>query len=88
MCYGLLESILDYKFLSEIGTNIGEFSSYEELFSEVRLGYKKYGIIFVSGIERNKYYYGVHEISRREAMKRIKLTLGLEISLERYFEET
>lgn len=86
MCYGLLESILDYKFLSEIGTKLGEFGSYEELFSEVRRGYKKYGIIFVSGIERNKYYYGVHEISRREAMKRIKLTVGLEISLERYLE--
>ena len=84
---GVLESILDYKFLMEICESVGEYRNYEELLEEVRRGYRKHGIIFVNRIEGNKYYNGIQEISRLEAIIGIMIKKGVHVSIERYLEE-
>lgn len=82
----IIDSILDYKFLSEIDNEVGEYSNYEELLEEVRKGYRRYGIIFVSSVDSNKYYSGVREISRREAITDIIIKNRCNVSLDRYLD--
>lgn len=86
MSYGVLESILDYKFLLETGLELSEYKNLEEMKSEVRKGYRKYGITCVNSSDGNKYYDGVNEISRREAIERVILRLGFRMQLKRYIE--
>ena len=82
----IIDSILDYKFLSEICNAVGEYSNYEELLEKVRKGYRLYGIIFVSNVDSNKYYNGVREISRREAIIDIIIKNRCNVSIDRYLD--
>ena len=82
----IIDSILNYKFLSEIGNELGEYNNYEELLEEVRKGYRRYGIIFVSNVDSNKYYNGVREISRREVIIDIIIRNDLTVSIDRYLD--
>ena len=82
----IIDSILDYKFLSEIGNEVGEYSNYDELLEEVRKGYRRYGIIFISSVDSNKYYIGVREISRREAIIYIIIKNRCNVSIDRYLD--
>ena len=86
MSFGTLEIILDYKFLIESGLELSEYKNFEEMKSEVRKGYRKYGITCVNNSDGNKYYDGVVEISRREVIERLIIRLGLKMQLKRYIE--
>lgn len=82
---GVIESVLDYKFLMEIGLEYGVFDNFIDMKAKIRRRFKEKGINVVSDDKMgNKYYDGVREISRYTALKLIALKLGRKISLNRY----
>ena len=82
---GVVESDLDYKFLMEIGLEYGTYDSFTDMKAKIRHRFKENGINVISNDAMgNKYYDGVHEISRYTALERIALKLGQKISLNRY----
>ena len=84
---GIMESILDYKFLFDIGIENGEYKSFEDLKSRVRTDYRKFGISIINHEEKgNDYYNGVKKISRFEAITLIKFKTCSILDIKCYME--
>ena len=84
---GIMESILDYKFLIEIGLEYGVYNSYNDMKDKIRTRFRENGINIVSDDKMgNKYYDGVREISRYTALELMTLKLGRKVPLNRYID--
>lgn len=84
---GIMESILDYKFLRDMGLEYSGYNNYEDLKSKVRTEYKKNGINIIANDKKgNKYYYGIKNISRKSALKIINDKNGSRLNVNLYLE--
>lgn len=84
---GVIESVLDYKFLTEMGLEYGVFDSFSDMKAQIRRRFKEKGInVILDDKMGNKYYDGVHEISRYTALELMTLKLGRKVSLSRYMD--
>ena len=83
----MLESILDYKFLMDIGLENDEYKYFSELKLKVRNDFRINGINVISYDKiANKYYSGVKNISRYEALSLINKKNCSKLDIERYLD--
>lgn len=82
---GVIESILDYKFLMEMGLEQGVFDSFNDMKVKICNQFKEKGInVILNDKMGNKYYNGVQEVSRYTALELMTLKLGRKARLNRY----
>ena len=85
---GIIESILDYKFLNKIDSSLSVYNDFEDLRAIVNSEYAKYGIsTIIYGRRGNEYYNGTEKIGRNELLELIKSKTGSELEIEPYLEE-
>ena len=85
---GIIESILDYKFLNKIDSSLSVYNDFEDLRAIVKSEYAKYGINTIIYCRRgNEYYNGTEKICRNELLELIKSQTGSELEIEPYLEE-
>ena len=83
----ILESILDYKFLMDMGLENGEYEYFSELKLRIRNDFRLNGInVIISDNLANNYYNGVKNISRREALSIINKKNGFPLNVDRYLD--
>lgn len=83
----ILESILDYKFLMDMGLENDEYEYFSDLKLRVRNNFRIHGINVITIDElENKYYNGVKNISRREALSIINKKNGFPLNVDRYLD--
>ena len=83
----MLESILDYKFLMDMGLENDEYKYFSELKLRLRNNLRINGInIIMSDKLGNKYYNGVKNISRREALSIINKKNGFPLNVDNYID--
>ena len=83
----MLESILDYKFLMDMGLENDEYKYFSELKLKVRNNFRLNGInIITSDKLGNKYYNGVKNISRREALSIINKKNGFRLNVDNHLD--
>ena len=83
----MLESILDYKFLMDMGLENDEYKYFSELKLKVRNNFRLNGInVITSDKLGNKYYNGVKNISRREALSIINKKNGFRLNVDNYLD--
>ena len=83
----MLESILDYKFLMDMGLENDEYKYFSELKLILRNNLRINGInIIMSDKLGNKYYNGVKNISRREALSIINKKNGFPLNVDNYID--
>ena len=81
----MLESILDYKFLMDMGLENDEYKYFSELKLKVRDRFRLNGINIISNDKLgNKYYFGVKNISRYDALSIINKKNGSKLDIDRY----
>lgn len=84
---GIVESLLDYKFLVDMGLESGEFEDYDDLKRKVRKEYRFNGInILTNDKIGNRYYNGVKNISRYDALTLINTKNGSRLNVNNYLE--
>ena len=85
---GIIESILDYKFLNKIDSSLSVYNDFDELRAIVKTEYAKYGInTIIYGRRGNEYYNGTEKIGRNELLELIKSKTGSDLKIEPYLEE-
>ena len=85
---GIIESILDYKFLHKIDSSLSVYNDFYELRAIVNSEYAKYGIdTIIYGRRGNEYYNGTEKICRNELLELIKSQTGSDLEIEPYLEE-
>ncbi|MBR2774297.1 MAG: hypothetical protein IKD73_04815 [Selenomonadaceae bacterium] len=83
----MLESILDYKFLMDMGLENDEYKYFSELKLRLRNKFRLHGINVITIDELgNKYYNGVKNISRREALSIINKKNGFPLNVDKYID--
>lgn len=83
----MLESILDYKFLMDMGLENDEYKYFSELKLRLRNKFRINGINVITIDELgNKYYNGVKNISRREALSIINKKNGFPLNVDKYID--
>ena len=84
---GIMESVLDYKFLMDMGLESGEYKDFAEIKSKVRTGFRRNGITVITDDKiGNKYYCGVKNISRYDALNIINKKNGSRLNVDRYLK--